>query len=164
MESAEREAEGVQVLRALTKAEFMGNLITALLALNDAGEKTSLDGALNLLGRLFRYADAEGDRVPLAEELRFLEQYLELQRYRFPDRLSYRIEAVPPRTERRTVRRFCLFDPVETVLGRVVEEWPGSFLLVVECGAEDPSFRVEGIPPEPPRGGPVPPPGKARAS
>jgi hypothetical protein len=49
------------------------------------------------LGDLLRYAlDHTGDQqVPLEEELAIVSRYLEIQRARFPDRMTFRVDAAP---------------------------------------------------------------------
>lgn len=42
-----------------------------------------------------QYVDWGTDTISIREELQFVEAYLELQKYRFGDRLSYKIEAEP---------------------------------------------------------------------
>jgi hypothetical protein len=71
------------------------NTMNAISALIRAGRSQEAVSMVNGMSELFRYALDHAGRthVALDEELRVLERYLEIQRVRFPDRMSFRIEA-----------------------------------------------------------------------
>jgi two-component system LytT family sensor kinase len=87
------EAE-LQVLRMQLQPHFLFNTlhgISALLESDPRGARRMLTRLADLLRLSLRTDGAQ--EVPLREELAFLEQYLEIQRMRFGDRLQVTIEA-----------------------------------------------------------------------
>ncbi len=96
-ESLRAQAE-LQALRAQLNPHFLFNTLHSLLALvrRDA---TAAEEAIEQFGELLRYSlhvtRREVDEVPLAEEWRFTELYLALERLRLGERLRV-VEAVDP--------------------------------------------------------------------
>ena len=87
------EAE-LEVLRMQLQPHFLFNTlhgISALLETDPRGARRMLTRLADLLRLSLRTDSAQ--EVPLREELAFLEQYLEIQRMRFGDRLQVRVEA-----------------------------------------------------------------------
>jgi two-component system, LytTR family, sensor kinase len=78
----------LDALRSQLRPHFLFNTLNAIsvLASEDAGKAR---GMIVRLGSLLRRSlDEEQHEVPLEEELRFLEDYLDIQRVRFGDRLA----------------------------------------------------------------------------
>jgi two-component system, LytTR family, sensor kinase len=78
----------LDALRSQLRPHFLFNTLNAIsvLASEDAGKAR---GMILRLGSLLRRSlDEEQHEVPLEEELRFLEDYLDIQRVRFGDRLA----------------------------------------------------------------------------
>ena len=119
-------------LASIARPLFMNNLITALAALNRRGEERRLEEAFHHLSRLFYYIDGEELLVSLGEERDFLTHYLELQRLRFEERLSYSL-AVDEELLDASVPRFCLFSAVEPIVERRIEDSPEPGKLFIEC-------------------------------
>ena len=104
----ERELRAAQLEALLAKAElqalklqlhphFLFNALHAVAGLVRRGENADAVRMIAGLSDLLRYVLDSADRqlVPLAEELAFLERYLDVQRLRFGDRLSAEIDAAP---------------------------------------------------------------------
>jgi hypothetical protein len=90
----ELERQRSLALRAQLEPHFMFNALNAISALVRAERKEAALGGIQGLSMLLRYALEAGERsrVSVAEELRFVEDYLALQRLRYGARLQLRIE------------------------------------------------------------------------
>jgi hypothetical protein len=78
-------------LRAQLEPHFLFNALNALSALVRGGEQLQALRAVHRLSDLLRYATAASGKewTSLAEEISFIEDYLELQRLRFGPRLGF---------------------------------------------------------------------------
>jgi two-component system, LytTR family, sensor kinase len=83
-------------LEARLQPHFLFNALNTIAALirKDPPAAATMVGQLSELLRAALSAEA-GREVPLAGELRLLDQYVAIQRTRFPDRLSFSIHAPP---------------------------------------------------------------------
>lgn len=84
-------------LRARLEPHFLFNALNGIAALALRGEGPRVAEALGRLSELLRASldDALPQEIALARELELLERYLEIQRLRFPDRLSVVREIAP---------------------------------------------------------------------
>jgi sensor histidine kinase YesM len=82
-----REAE-YEALQSQIQPHFLYNLLNGLIGLNRMGDRKSLEGALFSLKDMLRYTLEQNDWSTVAEELRFVSKYCELQQVRFQERLS----------------------------------------------------------------------------
>lgn len=101
----EREIKAERLARGLTEARltalqrqlqphFLFNTLNAISALAGARDHAGTVRAIRMLSDLLRMSIGNTGQIStLAEELRFAERYLELQRLRFPDRLQSRLDA-----------------------------------------------------------------------
>lgn len=119
-------------------SRFIDNVAMALLGLNRLGDRSCLEEALYRLSRMIRYIGESDRTVSLREEGAFVEHYLALQRLRFPDRLSYRIDTGAD-ADRVAVDRFIIFSRVERVVERLIEFSPFCGTLVVDRSVLGPS-------------------------
>jgi signal transduction histidine kinase len=79
----------LEALRAQLNPHFLFNTLNAISVLAMKGEGTRVTHTLSLLSDLLRLTiDGLPQEVPLARELELTERYLEIQRVRFPDRLT----------------------------------------------------------------------------
>ena len=85
-----REAE-YAALQSQIQPHFLYNLLNGLIGLNRMGNRKSLEGALFSLKDMLRYTLEQNDWSTVAEELRFVEKYCELQQVRFQERLTVEI-------------------------------------------------------------------------
>jgi sensor histidine kinase YesM len=85
-----REAE-YRALQAQIEPHFLYNVLNGLVGLNRMGEPRSLEAALFSLKDMLRYILDTGRWTTVAEELRFITRYCDLQRLRFPERLTVSI-------------------------------------------------------------------------
>jgi two-component system, LytTR family, sensor kinase len=86
----------LQALRAQLNPHFLFNTLNAISVLAMKGEGAQVTHTLSLLSDLLRLT-IEGlpQEVPLARELELTERYLEIQRIRFPDRLTIDVDIEP---------------------------------------------------------------------
>ncbi|WP_438431279.1 cache domain-containing sensor histidine kinase [Gorillibacterium sp. sgz500922] len=91
----QRKAE-IEALQANINPHFLYNMLDQLnwMAI-DAGQK-ELSRILELMGQMFRIGLSNGNSfIPIADELKHVQCYLEIQQLRWGDGLDYRIEADP---------------------------------------------------------------------
>jgi len=86
----------LEVLKGQLQPHFLFNTLNTVVALM----RKNPDGAERVISRLgdllrFSLQHSRRQEVPLAEELEFLDRYLEIQRVRFQDRLSVRMDIAP---------------------------------------------------------------------
>ena len=104
----EREVRAAQLEKSLAEARlhalelqiqphFLFNTLNAISALVRTGQPEQAVGMIAGLSDLLRYAlDRAGDqRVTVDEEAEMLRRYLEIQRLRFADRLTFEIDVAP---------------------------------------------------------------------
>jgi len=86
----------LQALRAQLNPHFLFNTLNAISVLALKGDGARVTRTLSLLSDLLRLTiDGLPQEVPLAQELELTDRYLEIQRIRFPDRLSIERD-IPP--------------------------------------------------------------------
>jgi sensor histidine kinase YesM len=90
-----REAE-YDALQSQIQPHFLYNLLNGLIGLNRMGDRESLESALFSLKDMLRYTLEQNDWSTVAEELRFIGKYCELQQVRFQERLSVEIHYEEP--------------------------------------------------------------------
>jgi two-component system LytT family sensor kinase len=86
----------LQALRMQLNPHFLFNTLNAAVSLVSSRPKVAeqmLVRLADLLRRTLR--DGESDFIPISREADFLRNYLEVQRLRFPDRLSFHVEVSP---------------------------------------------------------------------
>ena len=89
-----------------------------------------------------QYVDWGTDTISIREELQFVEAYLELQKYRFGDRLSYKIEAEPD-CLRYCVPRLTLVTFVENACVHGPENKTAPGWIFVRCCCRDGHLYME---------------------
>lgn len=86
----------LKTLKAQLNPHFMFNAMNSIRALIEEDPKSAKD-AITKLSSLFRYAlkIERTETVPLGEELKTLQDYLDLEKIRFEERLNYKIISTP---------------------------------------------------------------------
>jgi two-component system, LytTR family, sensor kinase len=105
-ESRERERQTAALQASLADARLAGlraqinphvlfNTLNAVSVLAMKGDRTGVIRVVGLLSEILRSCldESRGQEAPLADELRLVESYLEIQRIRFADRLSVDVDA-----------------------------------------------------------------------
>ena len=151
----ERELRAAQLETSLAEARlhalevqiqphFLFNTLNAIGALVRTGKNAEAVGMIGGLSDLLRYSldRAGGTRVPLDEEAQVLARYLEIQRLRFPDRLTTSID-VAPEAARAAVPVLLLQPLAENAIrhGIAMSDAPGRVAL--KAFREGDSLRLE---------------------
>lgn len=74
----------LMALQSQMQPHFLHNTLAAIASLGDAGDCEGVTNMCNNLSRMLRYVSAKAEDVTLFEELKFLKNYVEIMRERFP--------------------------------------------------------------------------------
>jgi hypothetical protein len=134
----------LQALELQLQPHFVFNTLNAISALVRTGEGRQALAMINGLAELLRYAlDRSGrPRVPLAEELEMARRYLEIERSRFADRLSFEID-VTEGTGRAAVPALLLQPLVENAIRHGVAPAPGPGAVRLRAFRRDEALCIE---------------------
>lgn len=88
MEIQQQKAE-YRALQSQINPHFLYNTLNGFVALNRMGEKKTLERSIIGLSRLFRYSCSKQEIVTIEEEIKFLEDYLKLEKLKLEERLEY---------------------------------------------------------------------------
>jgi signal transduction histidine kinase len=125
-------------LQAQLRPHFLFNALNAISTLAREGERRRVVRMLAGLSDLLRasFRDAASPMVPLREELALVERYLELEKLRFPDRLTVTIDAAADALDEQ-VPRFVLQPMVENALRHGIAASPGQGFVLIEARRTD---------------------------
>jgi two-component system LytT family sensor kinase len=151
----ERELKGVQLEKSLADARlhalelqiqphFLFNTLNAVSALVRTGRAEEAVAMINGLSDLLRYAldRAGSQRVTLDEETGMLGRYLEIQRLRFADRLTFDIDVAGD--VRRAAVPVLLLQPLaENAIRHGIAKSAGPGRISVRAFREDGAVRIE---------------------
>ncbi|HEY8063074.1 MAG TPA: histidine kinase [Gemmatimonadales bacterium] len=128
---AERELAGskLDALRSQLRPHFLFNTLNAISVLARKDPDRTQAMLLRLSSLLRRSLDEDAHQVPLHRELAFLEDYLDIQRARFGDRLQIRLD-VDPAVIDAEVPVFLLQPLVENSLQHGVSDDGNSFVAL----------------------------------
>ncbi|WP_340013666.1 sensor histidine kinase [Paenibacillus sp. FSL K6-1318] len=85
----------LRVLQAQIKPHFLFNTLESINGLALRGEGRKVSEMVTRLGNMLRISIQDQEEIPLGEEVRHLQSYLEIQQYRFSDLFTYEID-IPP--------------------------------------------------------------------
>lgn len=85
-----------KALQAQIQPHFLFNTLNNFVALNQVGDRDTLENALFELSGMLRYILKAPALIPLSMELSFVEDYCSLQKLRFSDRLNYVVDRQVP--------------------------------------------------------------------
>jgi two-component system, LytTR family, sensor kinase len=128
----------LQALRAQLRPHFLFNALNATVALVRDGENARAADALVEISELLR-ATLRGDarhEVTLEEELKFVEQYLSIERLRMGDRLRVEVD-IPPSLLDARVPSLCLQPFVENAVRHGLRHVPGEAVVGVSARATE---------------------------
>jgi sensor histidine kinase YesM len=80
-------------LQSQIQPHFLNNTLYCFIALNQIGERDTLNSALYSLSHMLRYVLSKEQYTTIQQEYDFLEDYMRLQKLRFGARFSYELEA-----------------------------------------------------------------------
>ncbi|HOK00032.1 MAG TPA: histidine kinase [Termitinemataceae bacterium] len=140
MELMEKRNAEYQSLQAQVQPHFLYNVLNSFVALNQMGEREELEKSLLALKTLLRYTVDHRKESTLAEELDFIERYLELQKLRFQHRLRWTID-VDPEAGLVHIPKLLLHPLVENALIHGIEpkEEGGTVTIQIEKPGEEPN-------------------------
>jgi signal transduction histidine kinase len=131
-------------LRAQLNPHFLFNALNAVSTLALRGDRERLLGALDALSTLLRAAleDGRGSWKSLAEELHFVDRYIEIQTLRFGDRLAVERDLAPAALEA-LVPSLLLQPIVENAIEHGVASRPGPGRVTIRAAREDLTLVIE---------------------
>jgi hypothetical protein len=134
----------LSVLEAQVRPHFLFNALHSVGALVRTGEGAAaartVDALADLLGAAI--GDGEANEIPLREELRFIERYLDIERTRHGDRLTTRVE-IPPGLDGALVPRFVLQPLVENAVRHGVEPRDGPARIEIVAAMDGEQLRID---------------------
>ena len=107
-------------LQSQIQPHFLINTLNCFIALNQMGERDQLNSGFYSLAHLMQYVLSKERFTTVEKELRFLEDYLKLNQFRFISRLSYSIEC-PEEYRNITIPRLLLQPLVENAIIHGIE-------------------------------------------
>lgn len=131
-------------LEVQLQPHFLFNTLNAISALVRTGEQTAAIGMIAGLSDLLRYAleRAGTTRVSLDEEIGMLRRYLEIQRLRFGERLSFDIDVAPD--ARRAAVPVLLLQPLaENAIRHGIERHEAAGRITVRAHRAGDTLRLE---------------------
>ncbi len=133
----------LEALEARLQPHFLFNALNTVSSLIRTGQPAAAVRAVARLGDLLRdLLRDDGQEVPLAQELDFVDRYLELERARFGDRLATSVLA-GPEVLGAMVPRLVLQPLVENALRHGIEPSAAPGRLVVQAVRDGPMLRIE---------------------
>jgi len=78
-------------LQSQINPHFLNNILSSFITLNRIGDRDTLEKSIVNLSHLFRYAESNENVSTVKGEMTFLEEYLNLQKLRFADRLEFNL-------------------------------------------------------------------------
>jgi LytS/YehU family sensor histidine kinase len=133
----------LRTLEAELQPHFLFNTLHAISSL----VHTNPDGADRMISRLsdllrLTFDRSGAPRIPLQEELEFLQKYLEIEQTRFHDRLSVRFD-IDPDTLDAEVPRLILQPLVENAIKHGVSPKPGAGLVQISTKRQGDNLWIE---------------------
>ncbi|GAB4093528.1 hypothetical protein GCM10028786_24550 [Flaviaesturariibacter terrae] len=128
----EKQEAELNYLKAQTNPHFLFNTLNNIYALASEKSDAAPEAVLRLSGILrFMLYDAGGDRVAISEELRIIDDYLELERLRYDERLriTFRTDV---EDERQSLPPLLLLPLVENAFKHGVSETRGSSFVDID--------------------------------
>lgn len=132
----ERVRAELKYLQAQIDPHFLFNTLNAILVVcvkNQYGEVSEVIRALAKILR--RMADASDDLIPLATEVDFTRMYLEIERFRFGEKLTYTLD-IPAEAQCIRLPKMCLQSLVENACKHGVQHVAGQGRIDVTARLE----------------------------
>ena len=126
-----------KLLQAQINPHFLYNTLDNILWLSEAGRKEDVQALVMALSQFFRTTLSGGrDIIPLREEISHVEAYLQIQKFRYRDILSYEID-VPENLMEIPVIKMTLQPLVENALYHGIKNKRGMGLLTITAWTQD---------------------------
>jgi signal transduction histidine kinase len=136
----------LSALRGQLQPHFLFNVLNSIAMLARKGDTKAVVASVTGLGELLRVVlrDSPKGRIPLGEELSFIEKYLTLERFRFQDQLETTIDC-PASLETAMVPAFILQPLVENALRHGVGKVDGRGVITIRAHRANSSLMVDVI-------------------
>jgi hypothetical protein len=127
----------LQALRSQLNPHFLFNTLNTIFVLAQKNDQRAVMETLSRLSELLRATldDRGPQEIPLGEEIRFLERYIEIQRTRFVDRLTVEYD-IAPEAEDALVPRMVLQPILENAIRYGVTAQCGHATITVGAARE----------------------------
>lgn len=135
----------LEVLRRQLSPHFLFNTLNAISVLAMRGDRDAVVETISQLSDLLRFATDEShpQRVPLVEELAFLDGYLGIQQVRFGDRLRIDLQIAPQSLD--ALVPFMVLQPIveNAIEHGMTEQCDGSRIRIETAVESDGMLRLE---------------------
>jgi two-component system, LytTR family, sensor kinase len=133
----------LESLKMQLQPHFLFNTLHTIAGLVRANEKIPAVNMIAGLSDLLRHAmeSADEQEVPLREEIKFAELYLDIQRTRFPDRLRVRIETEPEALDA-LVPNLLLQPLVENAIRHGISASDSAGVIVIDAYRDEEMLRI----------------------
>ncbi len=123
-------------LQAQVKPHFLYNILSSFMGLNRMGDTKGLENAITALRDMLRYLQNRSRETTVGEEIILIRRYLELQKIRFQERLSYTID-VDKSAEQIRIPRLLLQPLVENGLIHGLEPLDNGGTIEIEVKLDE---------------------------
>jgi len=120
-------------LQSQINPHFLNNILSSFITLNRRGERDTLEKSIVNLSHLFRYAESNENLSTVRGEMTFLEEYLNLQKLRFADKLDFKLYCAPE-TGQIILPKLLLQPLVENAIIHGMEPHGNNLLVEVNTG------------------------------
>ena len=132
-----------RLLQAQINPHFLYNTLDNILWLSEAGRKEDVQALVMSLSQFFRTTLSGGrDIIPLREEISHVEAYLQIQKFRYRDILSYGIE-VPEDVMEVPIIKMTLQPLVENALYHGIKNKRGMGMLRIRALRQEESVLIQ---------------------
>ncbi len=128
----EKKKAELAFLRSQINPHFLYNTLEAITGIAVVEKQTKIKTMTRALSSIFRYSIKGADTVRLAEEVRMIESYIQIQQIRFADRFSVRYE-LPEEALNFRIPKMILQPLVENAIYHGLEPSENKGLLVVRA-------------------------------
>lgn len=126
----------IRMLTQQINPHFLYNVLDSIYWLSQKYDADDIAAMSYSLASLFRAAVSSEDLVTLRKELELLKSFLDIQRSRFPDQISYKVDANDALMNV-LLPKFSLQPLVENAVKHSIEEHGGSTEIEVKCSRCD---------------------------
>ena len=135
----------LKMLQAQINPHFLNNTLQSISTQALQSDDKEVSDSITMLARMFQYnVDTTTDFVPLSEEVRHIERYLNLQQARFREKLHYEINC-EPEVKNKTVPKMILQPLVENSLAHGLASGEVGGLIKVNIYSEEEQIVIEVI-------------------
>jgi two-component system sensor histidine kinase YesM len=122
-------------LQSQINPHFLSNILTSFVTLNRIGKRETLEQSILKLSHLFRYIAKNENLSTVFGEMVFINEYLDLQRLRFADKLTFGLNYTPE-TKQIVIPKLLLQPLVENAIVHGMEPYGGYLNIKVNAMLE----------------------------